>query len=267
MIPTIIHQVFFTRHLKKNNAYTIPKTWKKYRQTFKKLHPHWQHMLWSYDNALPFIQAHYPKWLEFFRDIPLLVAQADIIRYMLLWKFGGWYFDLDCEALQAIDSFANHEVLLPLEFSLAFGDTHDQIGNAILASRPQHPLWEKLLTRIWHHRHEIQVLTESNKERVIALTGPTMVHHTFHELDKTIKAHCTVLKREHFHMPFKHPLTHTEYKKLRKNSEIFALHHSYSTWRSTNIKSLFRRKAIARNRLLHALSKLWVFIKSKKKRR
>ncbi len=260
MIPHIIHQVFFTNN-EKNGAGIIPKVWKGYRKTFQKLHPTWQHILWNYENAFPFMQKYYPKWQQFFRDIPYPVAQADIIRYMVLEHCGGWYFDMDCEALQTLDIFCKHEILLPLESSIAFGNSYDQIGNAILASKPKHAFWHKVLMRIWEHKNEIVQLTQKEKNRIITLTGPKLVQEVFENLDTTTKASYTVIKREHFHMPFAHPLTHSQYKKLRKNSEVFVLHHSYSIWRTTNTKSLFRRKEIARNPLLHMLSRFWALVK------
>lgn len=263
MIPFIMHNVFLSKTTHKHAERAIPYIWKRYKKTFKNIHRHWQHMLWTYDNAMPFIKAQYPKWQRFFCDIPVPVVQADILRYMVLSHFGGWYFDLDCEAIRPVDTLCNNEVALPLERSVAFGDAYNQIGNTVLASKPHHPLWDAVLANILEHKNEILAIADHNKERIIALTGPTLVQRTFDALDTTAQKRCNVLKREHFHMPMSHPLTHTEYKTLRKNRDVFALHHSDSTWRNTDTRALFRRKIIARIAFLHTLSKAWAYLKQR----
>ncbi len=255
MIPKIIHQVYFEKEMSK-----MPKLWKRYRKLIIKIHPKWKHVLWNKENTVQFLSEHYPQWNDFITHIPILVIQADIMRYILLQHFGGWYFDLDCEPLKAIDEFNTHQILLPLEHSINYGNAYTQIGTAVLASEPQHPFWKKVLQVIWKKKNRILSLTKAQQENIISLTGPKFVNTIFNSLQKNEQLQYTLCRRENFHLPISLPLTHKEFLQIKKNPLVFSIHHSHGTWRNNN-KALFRRRIVARNPFLQFLSNIYIRIK------
>jgi len=84
------------------------------------------------------------KFAESQNDKTMFVRASDIVRYIVLQKFGGIYYDLDYEIYNA-------EKLLNLlkSFELLVGkETEEEvsaIGNAFMASVPEHPVMNTVL--------------------------------------------------------------------------------------------------------------------------
>src|SRR5271157_4561121 len=84
-IPKIIHQIWLGGDL--------PKKYFKLIETFKKFNPDWIHMLWTDENIkdLDLINK------EIFDKQINMGSKSDILRYEILKKYGGIYFDTDFE--------------------------------------------------------------------------------------------------------------------------------------------------------------------------
>lgn len=83
-IPHIIHQIWLSD--------SAPKSWMDtFRVSFRDAHPNWKYELWTDERV---------KHLHLFNRAaydaePTLFGKADILRYELLYKFGGIYIDAD----------------------------------------------------------------------------------------------------------------------------------------------------------------------------
>ena len=94
MIPKIIHQIWI-------GPKTIPK---KYMDTWKSLHPDWEYMLWTDET----IKQKYPKGFKnqkHINEIEEWAGKADIMRYEILHKYGGFYADADSICVNKLDDF------------------------------------------------------------------------------------------------------------------------------------------------------------------
>jgi mannosyltransferase OCH1-like enzyme len=104
-------------------------------------HLDWQFFTWSEDNL---------KWLEnhtLFNRASSLVPkdavyqfQADVARYEILYKYGGFYADADTRPLRPID-----QALEGLEVFAAAED-RNWVGNTYLGAVPGHPLFHDLIS-------------------------------------------------------------------------------------------------------------------------
>jgi mannosyltransferase OCH1-like enzyme len=78
--------------------------------SWKTMNPDCKYMLWNEDE----IKKHFPNGLFnqklYDSDIPYC-GKADILRYEILYKFGGFYADADSKALRPLDSeLFNHDL-------------------------------------------------------------------------------------------------------------------------------------------------------------
>lgn len=257
MIPKIIHQIFLSGAPPLS---AMPSLWKTYSNQFKTMYSNWSVVFWNGAKADGFVRAQYPDWTALMEHAPVAALRTDILRYMLLYNFGGWYFDMDCEPVRPVDELCGHSVILPLEEGTTIDDADARIGNAVLASEPGHWFWKKALAAIWKNRVAIARLSSAEREQVIDLTGPRFLHRVFCELSTEEQALFTLPAQNYFHAPVPHPMTRADAARIKKNPEIYALHHSHSTWRTTNKKdtqAAFRRRMVARNPALNALSAFW----------
>jgi hypothetical protein len=98
-IPKIIHRIWI-------GPRPFPEKYKKTLETCKKLHPGWKFILWTnkdIENILNIDPTY--KWLfdAYGGMKPVYAAQKDILEYLILYKYGGVYFDADVQCIKNID--------------------------------------------------------------------------------------------------------------------------------------------------------------------
>jgi mannosyltransferase OCH1-like enzyme len=161
MIPKIVHQTAASSHL----------TWEErmlVRRTMKILHG-WDYRFWTDADLSRHIEQGWPQYFAEFSTIGRGVIRSDIGRYAVLYTFGGLYLDTDYKLLNRIDRFLSADLLLPIERVPAKGSGF-KLGNAILASKPQHEFWCDLIDDIFLNSH-----ADFATGNPVALTGPWAV--------------------------------------------------------------------------------------------
>ncbi|PWN34357.1 uncharacterized protein FA14DRAFT_148726 [Meira miltonrushii] len=126
-IPKIIHQV------KLGNLEMQPK-WIEARKSCMDLHPDWQFKLWEDEEAGKFVNTQFPHLFETYINYPLEIQRSNVLRYLVLDKFGGVYLDLDLRCRVPLDGLRNETFLTPPA-------NPSGINNAFIASIPNHPFW------------------------------------------------------------------------------------------------------------------------------
>jgi hypothetical protein len=132
MIPKILHQTaralhWDERHLMVRN---------------KKRLSGFEHRFWTDDDNLALITSVLPHRADLFQSLPSGVVRADIARCLYLHQYGGIYADTDYKFFKAppTNFFQNRAVLAVEEINSPDLKTA-KIGNALMASEPEHPLW------------------------------------------------------------------------------------------------------------------------------
>lgn len=132
-IPKMLHFIWIGKPMPEHLEHNL-KEW-------RRLHPEWLTYLWTEKN-IPDLRHQ-----ELYRAAPKLVPQdaveqfrADIIRYELLYDFGGFYADVDTRPLRNIES-----ALVGLEVFAAAED-RNWVGNTYLGAIPGHPIFHDLIS-------------------------------------------------------------------------------------------------------------------------
>jgi hypothetical protein len=92
LIPRVIHQIWF-------GPEPLPEQHARYQETWLGHHPGWELRLWTEDNIPRDLRR--PEALERLRRP---VERSDILRFELVWRFGGIYIDTDMECLRSIEA-------------------------------------------------------------------------------------------------------------------------------------------------------------------
>ena len=133
-IAKIIHQTWKTD--------VVPEAWRGYVESWKTMHPGWEHRVWTDEANRAFVAEHYPDLLATFDAYPYAIQRADAIRYCLLHHYGGVYVDMDIECLRPIDELIDGRgflaVLEPPGQASWLGRNR-VVSNAFMASSPGHP--------------------------------------------------------------------------------------------------------------------------------
>ena len=158
MIPKIIHQIWLGNQSKR--PYDLINTW-------KTKNPTWQHVVWTEENM--------PKSVveDKFDLCPSYPGKADILRYQLLYMYGGFFVDADSECIRLLD-----DDLLDCQAFCCWENEYVRTGlmsNGYLASEEGNPFFKILLDKIatldmnypplhtWWHTGP-RLLTETVKE-------------------------------------------------------------------------------------------------------
>ncbi len=133
MIPKLLHQTAKTAE--------IPEAWKPYQQRVQELHPDWTYHLWTDADNIALVQKDFSWFEETYKNLPKNIMRADVIRYMLMYKFGGLYLDLDYEMLRPFD-LTQEKIVVPRESK---DSDPIALGNSFFASEPGDLFWMEAL--------------------------------------------------------------------------------------------------------------------------
>ena len=223
MIPKIIHQTWKTEN--------IPKKWKPFVQKVRELNPDWEYRLWTDLKNEEFVRNEFPDLFPVYQGFNRGIMKADVIRYLIMYKIGGVYLDLDYEVLQAFH-FGEEKVILPKNRSINSGDTMDELGNCIFASEPQHIFWKDVINDLIKNPP-----VTNNYLDVLDATGPGFLTRIYGE-----KLYTDIYTPERlvYHPPT--PRNRRERKRLKNNGISLGIHHPWGSWKERASLTYLRKK-------------------------
>lgn len=112
----------------------------------RNLHPDWQYNLWTDANATSFMREYYPEIAPHYEGYFQNIQRANVLRYAVLHKYGGVYFDLDVTCSISLEKTP----LLGLPF-VSPGAHPAGVNNAFIATRPGHAFLTHLLNSVPRH--------------------------------------------------------------------------------------------------------------------
>jgi mannosyltransferase OCH1-like enzyme len=150
----------------------LPPTMKARSQTIASLFANANHTLYTNTNLRKFIGDNYPKEvLNAYDKLVPYSYKADLARYCLVNKMGGWYFDIGLHTtLNAISMPCIENIDM-----IAFSDIHKCTGtiwsaiNGCFYSKPDNPVLKKAIDLIVHN-----CKTEYYGKTQLDPTGPNL---------------------------------------------------------------------------------------------
>ncbi len=141
--------------------------------------------------------------------------RSDILRFEALYRFGGLYVDVDCEALKSFDEFHNRYLwyagIHPLDTNIV------QIGSALIGSSAGHPIIKACCAEIKNNQHYANVVLR---------TGPILLTKMF--LMSALLPRVAVFPASYFF-----PLSYEQRGQLPvvwQKEESYAVHHWAAAW-------------------------------------
>lgn len=207
-----------------------------------------------YDNAdnEHVMQVAFPEFFDQFRAIKRGVVQADIMRCVYLYQFGGWYLDTDYRLLRRLEGevcalnstnestpsssldLLSQKLILPIS-GIPEKDRHF-ICNSILASEKGHPFWRAFIEHLFSN-DKLILLDEHSVE---GLTGPLGLSHFYLENKDRFPDVCLPLKQ------YFHPRITTWGFSYDQHPDNYGVHWCWGSWRSKRlprkIKNIITRK-------------------------
>lgn len=129
-----------------------------------------EHTVLSDTERDDWVEAHYPEYDEFNRNITYGVQQTDFWRYLVTYHYGGWYIDSDVEIRQPIDEWFTLNqtngkyihMLVGIEGDRSSGKYYNQHTRSWLRQQiltwtvggiPRHPFLRHMIDRMLLKKH------------------------------------------------------------------------------------------------------------------
>lgn len=140
MIPKIIWQTY------KDPLSTLPSYMTEAMDTWKQLNPDHDHRYMDDSQAAEFVLQEYgEEWHDIFINLPVGVMRGDLWRYMIVYKYGGIYADLDTECLKPISSWMMED-----KDFIVCPETDIHFCQWTFAATANHPILKEVLDLIKH---------------------------------------------------------------------------------------------------------------------
>lgn len=220
----------------------IPKKYHKDIESLIVLNPTFTYMYFNDEDIEFFLKENYnDKYYKTYINLPLKIQKIDYFRYVAIYHFGGFYFDLDITSLYPLDELLKYECIFPVDNYLSKNlcklDRYKNIckenmnfilGQYAFASIPKHPFMKKLIDNIDNNikniidKYEImnnRKIKEIEKNYYIyETTGPDYVTNNYINYLKNYKEY-----KKHIHI--------LHYIKKQYFGK-YAKHNHYGTWKS-----------------------------------
>ena len=146
-IPKIIHQIWLGGKL--------PEKYEKLTKTWKDKNPDWQYFLWTDDNISELNIINKDKFLK--ANNPGM--KSDILRYEVLYQYGGIYVDTDFQCLSSFDKFLNLDFFTGIAYN-----TTVELYIGLIGCIPKHKIIEDCILNM-------KSVREGNWEEIFNSTG------------------------------------------------------------------------------------------------
>lgn len=185
-IPKIIIQVWVQ---KDGGPLNIPRTEVQYADRMRKMNPEFHHMFFDGEDVAKFFEKNYPEYYRTYQRLPIFIQKLDFFRYLAIYHYGGFYFDMDVDShIPLDDAVLNHSAVFPVDEyadeneckshrmqSLCKNGQQFLLGQYAFGSTPKHPFLKMLVDEI-HQNVEDYV---KRYERIKAKNRNSMHHFVF----------------------------------------------------------------------------------------
>lgn len=125
----------------------------------------WQYRYMDDAEVLAFVGKEYGQaWVDIFNSCPLGVMRADMWRYMVIYKHGGMYADLDTICHKPIGEWLEPDVRM-----IVCPEVEDHLCQWAFAAEAGHPALKSVIDCVWR---AFQTPDYTHEHFVHAMTGP-----------------------------------------------------------------------------------------------
>jgi len=162
----------------------------------KALHPDFEYRFFDDAMIASFLAEHFPQYQADYNSFPYRIQKYDFFRYLAVYQFGGFYFDLDVFLAENLTPLLSSSCVFPFEelaqsryFEQQLGMDW-QIGNYAFAAEAGHPFLAAVIDNCLRAKKDLEWSKPMMKGAppsmksdfyILNTTGPGMLSRTFAE--------------------------------------------------------------------------------------
>ncbi|MCX7046397.1 MAG: glycosyltransferase [Candidatus Sumerlaeota bacterium] len=211
-IPKIIHQIWL--------GSALPPRCAELGETWRRQNPDWEYRLWTGAD----VRQLNLRNREAYERAKNWGAKSDILRYELLYQYGGLYADTDFECLKPFDPLHH----LCDFYSSVFSPDSCVFPNGLLASSPRNEIIQRCIEELKH------ISDGATEEQIMQATGPYHLTRCVFDMLPRVSQKVVI-----FPSVFFYPLpSECRFETLEKQRdfimpESFAIHYWHVSWKSS----------------------------------
>jgi len=171
------------------------------------LHPEYEYVFYDDLRVEKFIDEEFPEYKRLFNSFPYRIQRYDFFRYLVIYRYGGFYFDLDMLMASDVSKLLDSGCVFPFE-GLTFShhlrtacQMDWEIGNYAFGAAPGHPFLEKVISNCVRAQEDPEWVKPMMRKlpmlsmpdfKVLNTTGPGLLSRTLAE-NSDLAASTTVL--------------------------------------------------------------------------
>ena len=115
MIPKNIIQLWIDFDKTLENSLDYPIHYNDSIQTIRDKNPTFNYMFFNEKKIENFLEKEYPEYYKTYKILPVNIQRVDFFRYIAIYHYGGFYFDLDMTVLEPLDELLSLECIFPID--------------------------------------------------------------------------------------------------------------------------------------------------------
>lgn len=196
IIPKLFHNMWLDKKDSSSNKY--PEKYREYIINKEKLHPDFEHKVWSYDDTIKLMKEDkfLSDYISVFESLDLWICKCDFARLAVIYAKGGVYTDLNFYFKKNITNLLRNRqeyfVYEPKQHCDEYGIS--MITNGFFACIPKHKFIKDIIMYISKNRN----LKIKNATDVLIKTGPIALANVYETGDYGfyIEKNCAIMPIE-----------------------------------------------------------------------
>jgi mannosyltransferase OCH1-like enzyme len=160
MIPRIIHQTWKTDK--------IPKVWVDSVNACKYIDKSYKYKLWTHATMKEFVKKEYPEFYKTYTSYPYEIQRCDAFRYLVLYKYGGIYIDMDLWCKKPFTP------LLKYDLVLVKSGNYDTITNSFIIATQKNPFIKYCVDNLEQYKDNYYIF--GKHLHIMNSTGPLFIN-------------------------------------------------------------------------------------------
>lgn len=179
-----IHNIWFD--FKNINKIPNKNEFTEIQNEYIKLNPVYNYKLWELNDAFIFLKQYYPKYLDIMNiNTEYNIIKCDFFRYLLMYHYGGFYFDLDFYPLRNFDKFINDNELIKkykifLNKEIIYRDCETYINGCLISLEKNNKFWLLLIEEIYDNLITKNIIINDESD-VYKYTGTKYIYNQYNK--------------------------------------------------------------------------------------
>lgn len=175
--------------------------YKQFFESIKELHPRWDVRIYNDEDINRFVETFFNEFANAFKTYPYKIQRLDLARVLLIYKYGGFYMDMDMHCKKPLDELRSHRIILAVEKLLTIQEMKlphhkypERIANYMFGSIEAHPFFYAFAEHITANAYS----PVNDENDILESTGPGVLTNFYHE-NKSTYNDIFLLKNEYYH--------------------------------------------------------------------